>query len=93
MATAKQRAAAKKNVKKAQSAWREMTPRQRALAQPQGRARKRPGAGGGKKRYSDAHINKMAEWRTLSRFVERLHREWWQLERSYARVSEERKAA
>lgn len=48
MATPKQRAAAARNIKKAQSAWRAMTPRARALAAPQGRARKRPGPGGGK---------------------------------------------
>lgn len=46
MATTKQKSAAKKNIKKAQSAWRGMTKRQRALAQPQGRGRKRPGTGG-----------------------------------------------
>lgn len=34
----------------------------------------------GKKRYTDAHIHKMALWRTLSRFVEALHRDWWKLE-------------
>lgn len=47
----------------------------------------------GKKRYSDGHINKMAEWRTLSRFVEWLHREWWKLERSYAREGDEERQA
>lgn len=34
----------------------------------------------GKKRYSDAHIHKMAIWRTLTKFVEWLHREWTRLE-------------
>lgn len=34
----------------------------------------------GKKRYTDGHIHKMAIWRTLTRFVEWLHREWWKLE-------------
>lgn len=48
MATTKQRVAARKNIKKAQAAWRGMTKRQHSLAQPQGRARKKPGAGGGK---------------------------------------------
>jgi hypothetical protein len=47
MATQKQIAAAKKNIKKAQKAWKEMSSRQHSLAQPEGRARKRPGAGGG----------------------------------------------
>jgi hypothetical protein len=35
----------------------------------------------GKKRYGDGHIHKMALWRTLTKFVEWLHREWWKLER------------
>lgn len=47
MATAKQIAAAKKNIKKAQKAWQEMSHREHALAQPEGRRRKKPGAGGG----------------------------------------------
>jgi hypothetical protein len=50
-ATTKQKAAARKNVRKAQSVWRGMTHRQRALAQPQGRARAKPGAGGGGKYF------------------------------------------
>lgn len=51
MATAKQRSAAKKNVRKAQAAWKGMTKRQRSLAQPQGRSRKKPGTGGAGKFY------------------------------------------
>lgn len=51
MATKKQVAAAKKNVKKAAAAWKGMTSRQRALAQPQGRGRKKPGTGGEGKFY------------------------------------------
>jgi len=51
MATTKQIAAAKKNIKKAQAAWKAMTPRQRALAQPQGRGRKKPGSTGKGKFY------------------------------------------
>lgn len=47
MATARQKDAARRNIKKAQSAWRAMSPRQRAQAQPQGRARARPGTRGG----------------------------------------------
>ena len=47
MATTKQRDAAKKNITKAQAAWKSMTPRQHALAQPQGRGRARPGTVGG----------------------------------------------
>jgi transposase len=32
------------------------------------------------KKYSDMHIHRMAIWRTLTKFVEWLHREWRQLE-------------
>ncbi|HEY7545092.1 MAG TPA: hypothetical protein VID27_09430 [Blastocatellia bacterium] len=46
MATEKQKRAAKKNIEKAQEAWQEMTPRQRALAQPEGRKRQKPGSTG-----------------------------------------------
>lgn len=34
----------------------------------------------GKKRFTDMHIHKTAQWRALSRFVEWLHREWSRLE-------------
>lgn len=47
MATSQQRLAARKNIKRAQARWRAMSSRQHSLAQPEGRARKRPGAGGG----------------------------------------------
>ncbi len=47
MATTKQRQAAKKNIKKAQSRWQSMSSRQHARSQPEGRGRQRPGAGGG----------------------------------------------
>jgi len=46
MASTKQRAAARRNVKKAQAAWKEMSPRQHSRAQPEGRARKKPGTTG-----------------------------------------------
>jgi hypothetical protein len=46
MATQKQREAARKNIKKAQAAWKAMSHRQHARAQPEGRAREKPGAGG-----------------------------------------------
>lgn len=46
MATRKQTAAARKNIKKAQSAWRGMSKRAHSLAQPEGRARKKPGTTG-----------------------------------------------
>lgn len=44
--TKKQVEAAKKNIKKAQAVWKGMTPRQRALSQPEGRNRKKPGTTG-----------------------------------------------
>ncbi|MBO6717246.1 MAG: hypothetical protein JJ913_04735 [Rhizobiaceae bacterium] len=46
MATEKQKAAAKRNIKKAQAAWSGMSSRQRALAQPGGRDRAKPGSTG-----------------------------------------------
>lgn len=39
----------------------------------------------GKLQYTDAHIHRMATWRTLTRFVEWLHREWWKLEQGELR--------
>ena len=51
MASARQRAAARKNIKRAQARWRAMTARQHAASQPEGRARKRPGTGGGGKYF------------------------------------------
>lgn len=47
MATEAQKAAAKKNIKKAQEAWRNMSSRARSKAQPEGRERAKPGAGEG----------------------------------------------
>jgi len=46
MASVKQKRVAKRNIKKAQKKWKSMSKRQHALAQPQGRARKKPGTGG-----------------------------------------------
>src|SRR5881227_228410 len=46
MATQKQREAARKNIRKAQAAWKSMSHRQHAQAQPEGRKRKKPGTGG-----------------------------------------------
>lgn len=40
----------------------------------------------GKSRYSDGHIHKMAVWKTLSKFVEWLWREWWKLEQSHQQM-------
>lgn len=47
MATAKQQAAARQNIKKAQVKWKNMSSRQHSLAQPEGRRRAKPGAKGG----------------------------------------------
>jgi hypothetical protein len=47
MASARQRKAARTNVKKVQTAWRTMSPPSRARAQPKGRKRAKPGTGGG----------------------------------------------
>lgn len=46
MATKKQRTAARKNIKKAQEKWKSMTGRQRAVSQPEGRKRSKPGTKG-----------------------------------------------
>ena len=46
MATDKQKEAARENIKKAQQRWQEMTPRERSLAQPEGRKRAKPGTKG-----------------------------------------------
>ncbi len=46
MATAKQGQAARKNIKKAQAAWKGMSSRAHARAQPEGRGRKKPGTTG-----------------------------------------------
>jgi len=37
----------------------------------------------GKKRFTPAHIHKMALWRARTKFVERLFREWWKIEKSH----------
>jgi hypothetical protein len=51
MATAKQRAAARKNIKKAQKTWQSMSHREHARAQPEGRRRAKPGTRGGGEFY------------------------------------------
>lgn len=48
MPTTQQKTASKGNIKRAQAKWKSMSKRQHSLAQPEGRSRKRPGAGGGK---------------------------------------------
>ena len=51
MATVKQRKAAQKNIRKAQAKWKSMSHKARAMAQPQGKARARPGSTGKGKYY------------------------------------------
>jgi hypothetical protein len=46
MATTKQREAAKQNIKKAQTAWKDMSKRQHSRTQPEGRGRAKPGTKG-----------------------------------------------
>jgi hypothetical protein len=46
MATAKQKKAAQKNIKKAQAAWQKMSSREHSRAQPEGRGRAKPGSTG-----------------------------------------------
>ena len=46
MATQKQREAARRNIKKAQAAWQEMSHTEHARSQPQGRGRQKPGTTG-----------------------------------------------
>lgn len=46
MATRKQTETAKKNIKKAQKKWQDMSPREHSLAQPEGRGRAKPGTKG-----------------------------------------------
>jgi len=46
MTSNKQKDTAKENIKKAQQRWQEMTPREHALAQPEGRKRAKPGTKG-----------------------------------------------
>jgi len=48
---------------------------------------------GGKKRYTDGHIHKMATWRTITKFVEWLYREWWALEGGVPAMSKVKKVA
>lgn len=47
MATEKQKEAARRNIKKAQQRWQEMTSGERSSAQPEGRKRAKPGTKGG----------------------------------------------
>ncbi len=63
MATMKQRQAARKNIKKAQSRWQSMSSRQHSMSQPEGRGRQRPGAGGGQ--YYRVEVRPKSEFVTF----------------------------
>ncbi|RLC37942.1 hypothetical protein DRH29_00500 [candidate division Kazan bacterium] len=64
MATRKQIAAAKRNIKKAQAKWRKMGSRKRAVAQPQGRGRAKPGSTG-KGQYYHITVRPKTEFRSF----------------------------
>jgi hypothetical protein len=51
MATAKQRQAARKNIRKARAAWQSMSRTQQSRSQPEGRSRQKPGTTGGGEYY------------------------------------------
>ena len=51
MATTRQRTAGRRNVGKAQAAWRSMSRTARSRAQPEGRSRRKPGTTGGGQYY------------------------------------------
>lgn len=60
----KLRRARRKNIKKAQARWRGMTKRQHALAQPEGRGRKKPGTTG-KGRFYRVEVRPKEEFKTF----------------------------
>jgi hypothetical protein len=64
MATAKQREAARKNIKKAQKAWQGMSSRQHSRAQPEGRGRAKPGTTG-KGEYYHIEVRPKREFTTF----------------------------
>lgn len=64
MATRTQRAAARKNIKKAQAKWKGMTKRQHSLAQPEGRGRKKPGTTG-KGNFYRIQVRPKTEFKTF----------------------------
>lgn len=64
MASEKQRQAARRNIKKAKAAWKSMSSRQHARAQPEGRARQKPGTAGGGNYYHIA-VRARTEFRTF----------------------------
>ncbi len=64
MATNKQKKAAKKNIRKAQAKWKSMTHRARALAEPQGRARRKPGSTG-KGKFFRIEVRPKSDFKTF----------------------------
>lgn len=64
MATAKQRQAARKNIRKAQEAWRGKSSRERSVAQPEGRGRAKQGATG-KGEYYHIEVRPRREFTTF----------------------------
>ena len=64
MTTKKQKIAARKNIKKAQAKWKGMTHRQHALAQPQGRARQKPGTTG-RGKFFRIEVRPKSEFKTF----------------------------
>lgn len=64
MATVRQRKAAKQNIKTAQAKWQSLTSRQRSLAQPESRTRKKPGSTG-KGNYYHIEVRSKADFVTF----------------------------
>ncbi len=64
MATARQKQAARKNIKKAQETWRGMSSRERSRAQPEGRGRAKPGSTG-KGEYYHIEVRPRKEFTTF----------------------------
>lgn len=64
MTTEKQREAARKNIRKAQAVWASMSSRQHAAAQPEGRARKKPGTGG-EGNYYHVEVRRSEDFKTF----------------------------
>lgn len=64
MTTAKQRSAARENIKKAQARWQSMSSRAHARAQPEGKDREKPGATG-KGDYYHIEVRPKAQFTTF----------------------------
>lgn len=64
MATARQRQAAKKNIKKAQARWKSMSSSEHSRAQPEGRERKRP-ASTGEGNFYHIEVRPKTEFKTF----------------------------